>query len=68
MIFFSYFTKEVVRYLFFEIEGKKAETTLTNELIITLESFGQLEVKDIFKKSIDVLKKDLNEILKRVNK
>jgi len=51
-----------------EIEGKKTETKLTNELMITIESFGQLEVKDIFKKSIDVLKKDLNEITKKVSK
>lgn len=38
----------------------------TNELLITLESFGQLLVGDIFKKSIDVLKKDLTEVSKNI--
>ena len=51
-----------------EIEGKKTETKLTNELVITTESFGQLEVKDILKKATDFLKKDLHEITKKVSK
>lgn len=38
------------------------------ELVITLESFGQLETGEIFKKSIDILKKDLNEISKKMGK
>ncbi len=42
--------------------------TPTNELIITLESFGQLETKEIFKNSIDVLRKDLNDISKKISK
>jgi len=38
------------------------------ELVITLESFGQMDVKDIFKKSIDALKKDLAEVSKKISK
>lgn len=33
----------------------------TDELKITVESFGQFKVEDVFKKSIEVLKKDLAE-------
>lgn len=40
----------------------------TNNLIITLESFGQLSVEEIFKESIEVLKKDLDNISKKINK
>ena len=42
--------------------------TPTNELIITLESFGQLDVRDIFKKSIEELKKDLAHVSKQISK
>lgn len=35
-------------------------------LIITIESFGQMDVKDMLKKSVDSLKKDLNEVSKKV--
>ena len=40
----------------------------TKELLVTLESFGQLSVEDMFKKSIDVLKKDLAELSKKLSK
>lgn len=40
----------------------------TKELVISLESFGQLDVKDIFKKSIDALKKDLVGTSKKLSK
>lgn len=40
----------------------------TKELVITLESFGQLKVNDIFKKSVDILKKDLAEVAKKISK
>ena len=40
----------------------------TKELSITLESFGQLDLGEIFKKSIEVLKKDLGEISKKISK
>jgi len=36
------------------------------ELLITIESFGQLDSSDILKKSIDLLKKDLNEVSKEL--
>ena len=45
---------------------KQPETKYTNELIISIESFGQMDVKDIFKKSIDALKKDLTEVSKKI--
>ncbi len=38
----------------------------TKEMIITLESFGQLSVGEIFKKIILSLKKDLSEISKKI--
>lgn len=37
-----------------------------NEILITIESFGQIDAKDIFLKSIDFLKKDLAEISKKI--
>jgi len=40
----------------------------TKELVITLESFGQLEVEEIFSKSVEILKKDLAEISKKISK
>jgi len=38
----------------------------TQNLIIGLESFGQLKVEDMFKKSIEALKKDLAELSKKI--
>jgi len=38
----------------------------TNELIITVESFGQLNVKEIFPRAIEELKKDLMNISKNI--
>ncbi len=49
-----------------ERAGKKSEINYGKELIVSLESFGQMNVRDIFKKSIDVLKKDLAEISKKL--
>ena len=49
-----------------EKAGKKAEIKEGKELVITLESFGQLDVREIFKKSIEALKKDLNEVEKKI--
>lgn len=46
--------------------GKPAETKLSKELIITLESFGQMDVEDILEKSIEELKKDLSEVEKGI--
>jgi len=49
-----------------EKAGGKPEMKDTSELIISLEGFGQMKVEDIFKKSIEVLKKDLGEVLKKL--
>lgn len=40
----------------------------TNELIITVESFGQMEEEEMFKQSIEVLKEDLKELVKKIAK
>ncbi len=38
------------------------------ELVISLESFGQINVEEIFKKSIEIFKKDLADISKKISK
>lgn len=45
---------------------EKIEINQKNNLIISLESFGQISVKDIFIKSVEALKKDLTEISKKI--
>jgi DNA-directed RNA polymerase subunit D len=40
----------------------------TQELIISIESFGQMSPGDVFKKAIDVLKKDLASVQKQIVK
>ena len=45
---------------------KESETEYKDDLIISIESFGQMSSNDIFKKSIDALKKDLSEISKKL--
>jgi len=48
-------------------EGKtQIEIVPSNELIITVESFGQMDADDMFKKSIEVLKKDLELVEKKI--
>lgn len=47
---------------------KDAEIKKKDELIVSVESFGQLEVKEIFKQSIDAIKRDLKEVSKIVDK
>jgi DNA-directed RNA polymerase subunit D len=42
--------------------------TPTKKLLIAVESFGQLDSKDILKKSIEALKKDLAEVAKKAGK
>jgi len=51
-------------------KGKKDTISLipTKKLMITLESWGQLPVEEIIKKSIEVLKKDLKEVSKKISK
>ena len=51
-----------------EKHNKKIEVKTNGEIIISLESFGQLDAKNIFIKSIDALEKDLNEITKKLGK
>jgi len=49
--------------------GKNSiELTPTNELIITVESFGQIDEKDIFKRAIELLKEDLKDAAKKISK
>lgn len=47
---------------------KKAEVETKEELVVTLESFGQMSPEDMFKKSIEVLKKDLTSVQKGIDK
>jgi len=51
-----------------EKNGKKAEIEIKPELIISIESFGQIEPKEIFNEAIKELKKDLNEAVKKIDK
>jgi DNA-directed RNA polymerase subunit D len=43
---------------------KEIEAKDTGHLIVRIESFGQMSAKEIFKKAIDILKKDLKEVPK----
>ncbi len=47
-------------------KGKKLEIIPKEELIITVESFGQLEVGEIFKRAIAALEKDLEVVSKKI--
>ena len=49
-----------------ERAGEKPEIKENSELIIKLESFGQISPEAIFEKSIDELRKDLNEVSKKL--
>ncbi len=49
-----------------EKNNKPPEIIKTNELIISLESFGQIDSENIFKKAVNVLKKDLTELEKKL--
>ena len=40
----------------------------TDELVITLESFGQIDTEDMFRGAINEFKKDLSEVSKVVSK
>lgn len=51
-----------------EKKGKKIEIKPTKELVISLESFGQIDAKSIFSKSIEALEKDLAELGKKLGK
>jgi DNA-directed RNA polymerase subunit D len=47
-------------------QGKKAEIKEKDELIITIEAFGQMPEKEMFGKAIKALKKDLESIPKKL--
>jgi len=49
-----------------EKEGKDAEIKTKDELVFNIESFGQIDAKDIFVKSIEALKKDLDDFAKKI--
>jgi DNA-directed RNA polymerase subunit D len=50
-------------------KGKNSiELVPTNELIVTVESFGQISEEEIFKRAIETLKDDLKDIAKKVAK
>ncbi|MEK6757532.1 MAG: DNA-directed RNA polymerase subunit D [Nanoarchaeota archaeon] len=51
-----------------EMAGKECEVSPKEELVITLESFGQMSTSDIIKKSVDALKKDLADVAKHISK
>ena len=48
--------------------NKKAELVPSKNIIITVESFGQMDAKEVFKESIEALKKDLNSAAKAIDK
>ena len=49
--------------------GKNSvELIPSDELIITVESFGQINEEEIFKKAIEALQEDLKEVAKKVGK
>lgn len=47
-------------------EKKEVETKVLSELVITVESFGQLTTNEIVNKSIDALKKDIDNLSKQL--
>ena len=51
-----------------EKAGKNVDVKPTGDLIITVESFGQISPEEMFKKSIEQLKKDLAEVSKKIGK
>jgi DNA-directed RNA polymerase subunit D len=49
--------------------GKNSiELIPTENLAITVESFGQISEEDIFKKAVNILKEDLEEVSKKIGK
>jgi len=47
---------------------EEVEVNIKDELVITVESFGQMSAESIFKKSIETLKKDLASVAKKIKK
>ena len=50
-----------------EMEDKKAETEFKDELVVNIESFGQMKPEMIFKKAIGELKKNLEKVSKNLS-
>lgn len=54
---------------FCDKKGKESiKITPEKELLITVESFGQIDSDDIFKKAIEELEKDLEDVAKKISK
>ncbi len=54
---------------FLRKKGKESiEFIPTKELIITVESFGQISEEEMFKRAIETLEKDLTEVSKKISK
>ncbi len=51
-----------------KMKKNSVELIPTEDLIITIESFGQISEEDIFKRSIEALKEDLKELSKKISK
>lgn len=49
-----------------DVVDKKVEVQNDKDLVVTIESFGQIDVETILDKSISVLKKDLAEVSKKI--
>ena len=48
--------------------GKTAEVEMKDDLVITIESYGQISPEEIFKKSVEELEKDLETVSKKIDK
>ncbi len=49
-----------------EKEGKEIEVDTTKDVVMSVETFGQIKVEDIFKKAVEILKKDLEDLSKKI--
>lgn len=49
-----------------EKQGKELDVEDTKEVVVSVEGYGMIKPQDIFKKSISILKKDLEDIEKKI--
>ena len=49
-----------------EKEGKEIDVDTTKEIVMSVESFGQIKTEDVFKEAVKILKKDLEEVAKKI--
>jgi len=49
-----------------KVKKGSIKITPTEEVMVFIESFGQMDVKEIFKEAIEVLRKDLLEVSKKI--